>query len=384
MTDMPPVGLYIHFPFCKSRCIYCAFYSQTQYSDFQHYTDCIINEAKAMASSSDVFTEHTGITTVYLGGGTPSLVPVKLLAYLFDKLSSDFDLTNTEEITIEVNPDDVNDEWVRQIKDCTPIDRISIGVQSFNDDELKMINRRHNAYKACKAIEIISQHFDNFSIDLIYGLPLQTPESWQASINKAMAYRPKHISAYALSIENGTPLAKMVSEGKTTVPDEDFAISCYHNLNETLREHGYLHYEISNYCLPDYHSRHNSNYWKDFPYIGIGAGAHSYDCKSRYWNVKDINEYIKRTDSGLDAAEHETITQDMKYNEYIMLGLRTSQGIDYQYINDIFGKEKLNHTIESANKVSRQYIMPDIHNALILNEEGILFADGIASDFFII
>ena len=384
MTDMSPVGLYFHFPFCKSRCIYCAFYSQTQYTDFQHYVECLIHEAKATMSSSDVFTEHTKIDTVYLGGGTPSLIPVKLLSYLFTELYSTFDLSNSEEITIEVNPDDVNEEYIRQIKSFTPINRISIGVQSFNDDELKMINRRHNADKACKAIEIISQKFDNFSIDLIYGLPLQTSESWEASINKALAFNPKHISAYSLSIENGTPLAKMISEEKITVPDEDFTINCYHRLNEILREHGYLHYEISNYCLPNYHSRHNSNYWKDFPYIGMGAGAHSYDCKSRHWNVKDIKKYMEKIDNCLDAAEHEIITQDMKYNEYIMLGLRTSQGIDYQYINDYFGKGKLNHTIESANKVSRQFIMPDCHNALILNEEGMLFADGIASDFFII
>ena len=381
---MSPVGLYFHFPFCKSRCIYCAFYSQTQYTDFQHYVGCIIHEAKATMSSSDVFTEHTKIDTVYLGGGTPSLIPVKLLSYLFTELYSTFDLSNIEEITIEVNPDDVNEEYIRQIKSFTPINRISIGVQSFNDDELKIMNRRHNADKACKAIEIISQNFDNFSIDLIYGLPLQTSESWEASINKALAFNPKHISAYSLSIENGTPLAKMISEEKITVPDEDFTINCYHRLNEILREHGYLHYEISNYCLPNYHSRHNSNYWKDFPYIGMGAGAHSYDCKSRHWNVKDIKKYMEKIDNCLDAAEHEIITQDMKYNEYIMLGLRTSHGIDYQYINDYFGKGKLNHTIESANKVSRQYIMPDCRNALILNEEGMLFADGIASDFFII
>ena len=372
-------GIYIHIPFCKTRCAYCAFYSQTKYTQYDHYVNCILKEAETNTN----FLNNSGIETVYIGGGTPSVLPPNLIAKLLNRLNEIYNLQNCKEITIEVNPDDIDTDWINYIKDNTPINRISIGVQSFNDDELKTVSRRHNAKKAINALKLISTNFDNFSLDLIYGLPTQTLSKWINSINIALQFNPKHISAYALSIEPNTPISRLITKKEITLPDEEFQIECYYKLIEILNSHNYIHYEISNYCQQGYHSLHNSHYWEDYPYIGLGASAHSYNGIHRKWNISSINNYVAGIDNNTKIYEQENIDQKTKYNEYIMLHLRTNKGVELSEINKIFGQNYYNYTLNIINKISNKYIQY-IDNKIVLNDDGLLFADGIATNFVIL
>lgn len=331
-------GVYIHIPFCKSRCRYCDFFSTMMLNRREEYVEAVIEEG---IRNKDRFAE--GIRTIYFGGGTPSLLEPEQIERILKSLGSPL-LTSPEgeeqvEITMEANPGDLTPEKLQALR-AAGVNRLSIGIQSFADRLLIAIGRRHNAAEAIAAVRMAREAgFDNLSIDLMYGLPGQTMADWKTDVAQAIALRPEHISAYCLIYEEGTPLYRMLERGEVQEADEDTANEMADYLSEQLRAAGYIHYEVSNYALPGRESRHNSSYWEDIPYIGLGAGAHSYDGHCRWWNESDIEKYIEGTrnkEQGTRTVEY--LTEEEKREERIMLGLRTRKGIDRR---DICNKEDI-------------------------------------------
>lgn len=305
------IGLYVHIPFCKSRCKYCDFYSTTLLEKRTAYVDHLVKTIPNLA-----FLDDNEVQTIYLGGGTPSMLAPEEIGRILEAIRQRWHVLDDAEITMEANPGDLTPEMLGQLH-FMGINRLSIGIQSFNDNELRTIGRRHTANEAEEVVRWAQQAgFHNLSIDLMYGLPGQTIESWTASINRALALGVQHISTYCLSYENGTVLTRMRDEGTIHETDEETLRQMYDMLIDRLEEKGYEHYEVSNFALKDYHSRHNSNYWNATPYLGIGAGAHSYDGEKRWWNGPDGT-----------IEEVEYLTEEQKRMEAIMLGLRTSRGI---------------------------------------------------------
>lgn len=341
-------GVYIHIPFCKSRCRYCDFFSTTMLDRREAYVEAVIREA-SLLSQSDILSPkgERNIRTIYFGGGTPSLLEPEQIERILNSLAPFGERVPQSggkgaEITMEANPGDLTIEKLRGLREVG-INRLSIGIQSFNDTLLQRIGRRHQAAEAIEAVRMAREAgFDNLSIDLMYGLPGQTMADWQANVAQALALRPEHISAYCLIYEEGTPLYRMREEGVVAETDEETANEMVAYLNEQLRSAGYMHYEVSNYCLPGRESQHNSSYWEDIPYIGLGAGAHSYDGRKRWWNVSDIERYIEGTrnqEPGTRNQEpgirtEEELTDEDKRIERIMLGLRTRKGIEKDLLID--------------------------------------------------
>lgn len=366
---MKPAKLYIHVPFCHAKCAYCDFYSTPQAKWMDGYVDAVINEWNYRRKSAP-----DGIDTIYLGGGTPSSLPTALLRKLIDALPTDNAL---KEFTIEVNPEDVTDDWVRLIANDTTIDRVSMGIQSFSDEELNLITRRHNAMEAENAyLRLRSGGITNISCDLIYGLPGQSLDSWKMTLDRLIKLRPEHISAYNLSYEEGTRLHAMLSTGKITETDEDTIFAMYHYLCDTLRAAGYLHYEISNFSLPGKQAVHNSAYWDGSPYIGLGPGAHSWDGTARSYNPSNLKAYIAANGIGLGVTEEETF--DNRFNDVLMTALRTAKGLNLSTLTDKFGdaavKEMLKEVPLLIEKGYLQYTSPD---NLIITEKHWLISNSI-------
>jgi len=337
-------GIYVHIPFCKQRCIYCDFYSTALHDRIDTYVDCLVKEAR-MRPAED-------IKTVYFGGGTPSQLSPEQMTRLVNGLRCNYDLSGVEEFTVEVNPDDVTVEYMHMLK-LLGVNRISMGVQSFVDSELALINRRHNAQGALDAIACMRQAgIDNVSVDLIYGIPGQTLASWRESVSVALSVGAQHISAYNLSYEMGTRLWQMRERGEITEVDEATCVEMYKTLTKMLRDAGYVHYEISNYSLPEFHSRHNSSYWDCTPYVGLGASAHSYDGIHRSYNPASINEYIGKINRGELASVVEETEWWERYDETIMIGLRTARGLDTEMIKREFGDKVCDYLLSNA----QQYI----------------------------
>ena len=309
-------GIYIHIPFCATRCIYCDFYSTTLRNKGDEYVKAL---AKEMDERKE-FLRDEPLQTIYLGGGTPSQLGDACIRQILNAIAERYDLSQVTEITMEANPDDI-----REGQDWGRVNRISMGVQSMVDDELRLLHRRHDAAQVCKAVKILRDAgIENISLDLMYGLPTQTLESWEYSIDELLKLRPQHISAYNLSVEEGTKLNTLVEKGELTVCDDETCLDMAALLRDKLRAAGYEQYEISNYALPGYHSRHNSSYWVQTPYLGLGPGAHSYDGqRQRTWNAPRVMEYLQ----GKRTEEKEILTDIDLYNERVMLGLRTQQGV---------------------------------------------------------
>ena len=312
-------GLYIHIPFCASRCIYCDFYSTTS-RNRTHFIPRLLDEARAALAN---FPTRT-FRTVYIGGGTPSQLTPLEINTLANGLSEIFDLANVEEFTLEMNPEDVTPQYVAALPSA--INRVSMGVQSFIDSELQLLRRRHDSQRPAKAVRILrDKGIHNISIDLMYGLPTQTLDSFSRSIDRAIELGTPHISAYNLSVEEGTPLAKMVKNGEISVADDELCNDMNTLLRNKLRASGFEQYEISNYARTGYESRHNSSYWDGSPYLGLGPGAHSFDGQcQRWWNEPNLAAYL----IGQCPTGQETLSSDDRYNEHVMLGLRTARGVN--------------------------------------------------------
>ncbi len=307
-------GLYIHIPFCKKRCLYCDFFSTTLLERRKEYVAALINEIQARKHEAG-----EPIRTIYLGGGTPSTLEPEDIQSLLEAVGTN----EAEEITMELNPGDATPEYLRTLR-AAGINRLSIGIQSFQDELLRLIGRRHNASQAIEAVKMAQQAgFDNLSIDLMYALPTQTMAQWQADVETALRLGIQHISCYGLMYEEGTALTRLRDKGELTPVDEDTENAMYDYLCERLKDAGFVHYEVSNFALPNFEAKHNSRYWDGTPYIGVGAVAHSYVAHIRSWNPDDLDVYIR----GEAKRESETLTERDLYNERIMLGLRTNKGV---------------------------------------------------------
>jgi len=313
-------GIYVHIPFCYSRCSYCGFFSTTELSQRSIYVDALLKEYQQRA---DYLPQDEPVRTIYIGGGTPSQLVNKDLERLLRTLP----VAQAEEVTMEANPSDMTEAKLKAWK-AMGINRLSIGVQSFDEGMLAFLNRRHGSKQAKKVIRLAQElGYTNISIDLMYALPYQTLERWQADIDTALTFGVQHISSYCLSYEPGTPLDNWRRKGLVRETDDDLANAMYARLCQRLKEAGYKHYEVSNFALPGYESRHNSSYWDETPYMGLGAGAHSYDRVSRQWNVANLQKYLRDIMNGKVPCKRERLTESEKYNEHVMLGLRTSKGI---------------------------------------------------------
>ena len=321
-------GIYIHIPFCKSRCKYCDFFSTTHLQKQAQYVEAVLAEWQMRQHQLS-----EPIHTIYIGGGTPSTLDTTALARILQAILGTCTDHRPHEITIEANPGDITLEKAQAWR-AMGINRLSMGVQSFQDHLLQLIGRRHNANQAIQAVQLAqAAGFDNISIDLMYALPDQTMQMWQQDVQQALSLGVQHISSYGLIYEEGTVLTTLLEHGQIEAVDEDTEMRMYDYLVEELTANGFLHYEVSNFALPNRHSMHNSNYWNDTPYIGLGAGAHSYDGQQRQWNISDLDTYIERAMARNLQPEIETLTPEQKHTERIMLGLRTCQGVPKELIN---------------------------------------------------
>ena len=334
-------GLYIHIPFCKSRCIYCGFYSTTNSELRQRYVDAVCKQMQLSHQDG----ENLGkIETIYLGGGTPSQLTERQLQQLFIYINKVYGMEHVREVTMECNPDDLSQEYVTALSRL-PINRISMGVQTFDNNRLRFLHRRHNAEQIPIAIERLrNAGIRNISIDLMYGFPNETPDDWLRDINQALNLDVEHLSAYCLMYEEGTPLYKMINENEELniknpqyIPiDEETELQMYSSLIDCLTMAGYEHYEISNFAKPGYRSRHNSSYWNQTPYTGLGAAAHSYNgYDHRRWNIDNIRQYMEGIENGKPAFDEEVLDDDTRYNDRVMTALRTCEGLDLSALSPI-------------------------------------------------
>lgn len=371
-------GVYVHIPFCASRCSYCDFFSTLSLAKTgEAYVEALIAEARLRRDEL----RGESVKTLYLGGGTPSQLPVPLLGRLVAGLKGVLDLCGVEEFTVEANPDDVTPEWCAALPRLG-VNRMSMGVQSFEDAVLHFIGRRHTAWQAVEAVaNLRSAGIANISIDLIYGLPGQTVSSWTNSVRQALDLTPQHISAYGLTYEEGTRLWLQREQGEVAEVPEQQCLEMYRILVSQLQSAGYEHYEISNFALPGYHSRHNSSYWDDTPYLGLGAAAHSYDGNVRRSNPNDLQDYIDKIQAGELAFEQEKLTWQERYDERVMLGLRTSRGVDAARLREDFGDEAWRYfTREAQRHIDAGNLRLADDNRYVLTSDGIMLSDSVMRD----
>jgi len=355
-------GIYIHIPFCYSRCAYCGFFSTTELSQRSTYVDAVLKEYELRA---DYLPQGEPIRTVYIGGGTPSQLGNRDMARLLRALP----VTEAEEVTLEANPSDMTEPRLHAWREMG-INRLSVGIQSFDERMLAFLNRRHGSKQAKTVItRAQASGYNNISIDLMYALPGQTMERWQADIETALSFGVQHISAYCLSYEKGTPLWRLREKGVLSETDEDLANAMYAYLCKRLKQAGYSHYEVSNFAMPGYESKHNSSYWDGTPYLGLGAGAHSYDGVSRQWNICNLYKYMSDIANGKLPFRREKLTATQQYNEQVMLGLRTAKGI--QATNELM--QKAQPYIESGR-------LRLADGQLIATQEGINILNTIITD----
>ncbi|WP_304296646.1 radical SAM family heme chaperone HemW [Porphyromonas gulae] len=374
-------GLYIHIPFCATRCSYCDFYSQTNSALRSEYIQALIAEMSIRRTEvADT------IGTLYFGGGTPSLLSPQEIGRIIEQAYKLFSFSSDVEITLEANPDDLNTGYVQELR-TLPINRISMGAQSFHDEDLHFLNRRHNARQVYEAVDTCRKAgLTNLSIDLIYGLPGQTAARWQENITAVLALAPPHLSAYHLIYEEGTPLTRLLHAGKVREVDEEVSLEFFRMLREQLTRAGYEHYEISNFARAGYHSRHNSSYWQDTPYLGLGPSAHSFDgWRTRRCNPSDISRYIASMAAGKPLFTEEILTDNDRYNEVIMTRLRTARGLSPDQVSYLFGKESTERCIRTAAPFIRDGLLHEEADGRIrLTEKGIFLSDRIISEFFIV
>mgnify|MGYP003311030091 FL=1 len=326
------------------------------------------------------------INTIYFGGGTPSQLSIEQLSQIIHYIYNVYDIVQDAEITIEINPDDVCPDFVYGLRQL-PFNRISLGIQSFNESRLRFINRRHTAEKAKEAVLLLQEAgYDNISIDLMFGFPEQTAEEWNNDIRQALQLNIQHISAYSLMYEEGTRLYSLLEKGNITEIDEELSLHMYRQLIEQLRQAGFVHYEISNFCLPGMHSRHNSCYWNHTPYLGLGAAAHSFNGTCRHWNVHDLVRYIEQTENGESVLAKEELTADQQYNEYIMTRLRTQEGLCLDVLKEKFGEERYGYCMENARKYIEhdELVLEQDTGSLTIFDNGLYISNQIMSDLMIV
>ena len=371
-------GLYIHIPFCKSRCIYCGFYSSTLFQLRQRYVDALCKE---MVMRSNYLNEYAH--TIYIGGGTPSQLTSTQFRQIFSQLKHVF-YSNTnfvpDEVTVECNPDDMNEQLAQLLAELG-VNRVSMGVQTFSEQRLRFLRRRHTAAQIPEAINCLRRAgINNISIDLMYGFPNETLDDWNTDIDKALALGVQHLSAYSLMYEEGTPLYAMLEKGEVEEIDEELSLQMYATLIDRLTQSGYSHYEISNFALKElngyeYRSIHNSSYWRQVPYLGLGAAAHSFDGNYREWNIDDVHQYIIGIEKGQRSSEKEMLDEDNRYNELVMTRLRTSEGLPLALLTD----EQNAYMKSQAECFLNDHLLSMDHNHVVLTRRGLFVSNMVMS-----
>lgn len=369
-------GIYIHIPFCKRRCIYCDFFSTTQSEKKAEYVHALVRELEMRKD----YVGNEEIETIYLGGGTPSQLSQEELEEIFTYIYKVYKVTLDAEITLEANPDDLTPEYVSMLRKL-PINRISMGIQTFQEETLKLLHRRHTAQQAIEAFKRCREAgFKNISIDLMYGLPGETLETWKQDLQQAIDLHPEHISAYHLIYEEGTTLWNLREQNKVEEAEEELSLTLFKTLIERLTKAGYQHYEISNFCLPGLHSRHNSSYWTGKKYLGCGPSAHSFDGISRQWNVSSLEKYLEGIRMGQLVFEIENLDLYTRYNDFVITSIRTCWGMRLSQLRATYGETLYNYCLRMAKPHIRQGVLEIKEDTLKLTSEGIFISDGIMSD----
>ena len=373
------MGIYLHIPFCKQACSYCDFHFSTSVKNKATLIDALVAEVEIRKQ----FFQGKPIETIYFGGGTPSILTVNEIQLLLQAIYRNFQVAENPEITLEANPDDLTDDYLQDLAKIG-FNRLSVGVQSFFDDDLQLMNRAHNASHARHSIEIAKQYFDNISIDLIYGIPGMSNKKWRKNIAIALELGVQHISSYALTVEPRTALKKQIAAGTVAAPKDEVAVAHFQILVEQLNKNNFVHYEISNFGKPNFFSRNNSSYWLGKSYLGIGPSAHSFDGISRSWNISNNAPYIKSLNDKIVPSETEKLSKTDLYNETIMTGLRTIWGVSLAKIANDFGQTYMDYLLERVQKFESQKLLKIENHILLTTAKGKFLCDGIASDLFFI
>ncbi len=373
-------GIYIHIPFCNSKCAYCGFYSLPSLKLKERFLEAL----KAEIVTRKDYLQGDAVTTIYFGGGTPSLLSLKEIGELLHLINAHYPVAPNAEITLEANPDTLSLEYLEGLRQLG-VNRLSIGIQSFFDNDLKYLSRRHDSHHAQQCLDWAKQAgFENISIDLIYGLPSSNTEQWNNNLDIFFAYGLPHLSAYALTLEPNAILTKQIEQGKVLPINEDDALRDYEILCRRTAENGYLHYEISNFCKSGMHSKHNASYWFGTPYIGFGPSAHSFDGASRQWNVSSVEKYCARVPEPVEGSdsERESLSTEQQYDEYVMLRLRTHWGIDLKWLKREMGESFSTYCEQHAQPLIAEGRLSQTREFLYLTDEQMLFTDGVAEELF--
>lgn len=370
-------GIYIHIPFCKQACYYCDFHFSTSIKKKSELVNALVKELELRKNELNNLT----VETIYFGGGTPSLLTIDEIRLLIDSVYKHYKVIENPEITLEANPDDLSKDQINKLSN-TQINRLSIGIQSFFEADLKLMNRAHNVEEAKACLEEATKHFDNISIDLIYGIPGLTHENWIKNIETALSFKVPHISSYALTVEPKTALDTFIKKGVIKNVDDDLAQEQFFMLIEKLEASGFVHYELSNFGKPNYFSKNNSAYWQGKSYLGIGPSAHSFNGNERSWNVRNNSKYIKAIEQNKLPLETETLSITDKYNEYVMTGLRTIWGISIEKVEHDFGENYKKYLLQQAEKHISEHLLYIDNDTLLVTQKGKFLSDGIASDLF--
>lgn len=369
-------GIYIHVPFCKTRCIYCDFYTRTDMSPKHNYVSAVCREIELRKH----YISNEIVKTIYFGGGTPSQLSYGDFQQIFDTIRANFAVAPDAEITMEANPDDLDIKYLETLRGL-PFNRLSIGIQSFDNDELKFLKRRHSAERAIGAVSLCkSLGYNNISIDLMYGLPNQTMDIWQRNLEQAINLDVQHISSYHLIYEQGTRLYRLFKLGDVKPVDEDLSVQMFSTMIDSLSAAGFQHYEISNFARNGLYSKHNSSYWLGKKYLGLGPAAHSFDGQNRAWNIPSISKYVEAIGQANPAIETECLDKNTSYNDFILTGMRTMWGVNLVVLESRFGASMKDYCMKNVQKYINQGFVTNHDNVLKLTREGIFISDGIMSD----
>ena len=369
-------GIYIHVPFCKTRCIYCDFYTRTDMSPKYNYVLAICKEIELRKS----YIADEIVDTIYFGGGTPSQLSIEDFNKIFETIYNTFEVSSDVEITMEANPDDLDISYLDSLQ-ALPFNRLSMGVQSFNDDELKFLKRRHSSKRALDVVNTCkSLGYNNISIDLMYGLPNQTMDIWQRNLDKAISLDIQHISSYHLIYEQGTRLYRLFKMGDVKAVDEELSVEMFSLMIDKLGSAGFEHYEISNFARNGLYSRHNSSYWLGKKYLGLGPAAHSFDGENRAWNIPSISKYITAIGEHRLPLEIENLDRNTRYNDFILTGMRTMWGVDLIELERLFGTKLKDYCMKNVQRYIDEGFVYKEANVLKLSRNGIFISDGIMSD----
>ena len=372
-------GIYIHIPFCKQACFYCDFHFSTSLKKKDVLISCLVKEIELRKKALN----NQIVETIYFGGGTPSMLSAKEISLLIAAVYKHHTVVASPEITLEANPDDLSEEKIIELSH-TPINRLSIGVQSFFEKDLKLMNRAHSSSEAHTSLEIATRYFENISIDLIYGIPGLTHEEWQQNIQTALGFNVSHISSYALTVEPKTALEKLIKKGKIEKVDDVLAQEQFFILRDLLEKANFVHYELSNFGKENYFSKNNTAYWLGKSYLGIGPSAHSFDGKQRSWNVRNNTQYMKEIELNKLPIESEVLSVTDRYNEYVMTGLRTIWGVSLEKIKTDFGSKYVTYIQTESEKYIQQKLLYVEANTLKTTKEGAFLVDGIAAHLFLL